>query len=78
MTARSLLPLAVGPAMSASGGRPAAGFRESSVLIARLIADSATVSASLERARALIGEAGLTLTAAEPLGHDDGGRYQCG
>jgi len=58
--------------MSASGGRPAAGFRESSVLIARLIADSATVSASLERARALIGEAGLTLAAAEPLGHDDG------
>lgn len=52
-TARSLLPLAVGPAMSATGGLLVADFSgEVAVLIARVIADTATLETRLATLRA--------------------------
>ncbi len=52
------MPLAVGPAMSASGGLTE-GERESEVLIARLIADHTALSASLDAARVELAALGL-------------------
>ena len=58
-TARSLLPLAVGPAMSATRGFEAASFtfslwKDSSLIIARLIADPETLGDNLSLAMEMI------------------------
>src|SRR5579871_1169959 len=70
-TPRSLLPLAVGPAMSATLGNSAAPSRlvskEFAVLIARLIADPATVGRAIDAARAELAERGWPVAMAEPV-----------
>src|SRR5688572_120480 len=65
-TARSLLPLAVGPAMSASGGLSPVS-KDFSLLIARLIADTDTLATNLDRAREELGAKGWPVAMAEPV-----------
>src|SRR5690606_23958047 len=60
-TARSLLPLAVGPAMSATAFRSG----DCPVLIARLIADPATLDTRLDAATAALEAEGLKLAGAQ-------------
>ena len=71
-TARSLLPLAVGPAISASLGRRASGFTLSSskefpVIIARLIADPETLGDNLALAMEMIEARGWEVAGAGML-----------
>lgn len=57
--------------MSATGGSPDPGAtadrREFSVLIARLIADTSTLAANLDKARTLLAGHGLSIAMAEPV-----------
>ncbi len=66
-TARSVLPLAVGPAMSASGGLGAGDSGDVSVLIARLIAEQAGFADKLDAARAALAAQGMAVAMAEPV-----------
>jgi pimeloyl-ACP methyl ester carboxylesterase len=71
-TARSLLPLAVGPAMSASGGKWAVSEGERSVLIARLIAEPETLGDNLALAMEQIEDAGWEVAGAGMLADHTG------
>ena len=66
LTATSLLPLAVGPAMSASGGF-ASLPGVFPLLIARLIADPDSISEKLDRVRAELADRGLGVAGAAML-----------
>lgn len=61
------MPLAVGPAMSASGGDVSALFGESLVLIARLIADSAVIADNLALAVEMLRDRGAGVAGARVL-----------
>src|SRR5690349_21774976 len=63
--ARSLLPLAVGPAMSATALRPG----DCPLLIARLIADTETMETRLDAASAALEAEGMPIASAVLLDH---------
>ena len=65
------MPLAVGPAMSASGGSSADDEKDSVVLIARLIADQTSLSAKLDSVVAELAAQGMTAKAS-PLASASG------
>jgi phosphoserine phosphatase len=61
------LPLAVGPAMSASGGLAPVELKDFSLLIARLIADTSTLATRLDAAREELAAKGWPVAMAETV-----------